>query len=159
MVIAGIPASRSSPAAWLVAARPTTGCPAVEAAVVAARTVVVFPESGGGDEAADGGAGGAQGPDGVGLVGAEAGCLGGDGGFDGRGVDPGDGGDGEVVEVVEDAPFEEEVVERGARTPTWYFRPSLFCGQRSLKPSSRRRNRRTSSRGGDCSGARTRHSL
>jgi hypothetical protein len=63
-----------------------------------------LPEPGRGDEATDGRTGDAQGPDGVGLVGTEAGCLSGDGVFDDRPVDPGHVGDGEVVEVVEDSP-------------------------------------------------------
>src|SRR5437764_511601 len=43
MVMAGMAAWRSSPAAWLVAARPRTVWPAAEAAVAAAWTVVVLP--------------------------------------------------------------------------------------------------------------------
>jgi hypothetical protein len=72
-----------------------------------------LPESGGGDQAADGRARGAQRPDGVGLVGAEARCLIPDGAFGDGPVDPGDGGDGEVAEVVQDPPFEEEMIEGG----------------------------------------------
>src|SRR5207302_10794642 len=47
MVVASIPARRNSPAAWLLAARPTPGWPAAQAAAAAAWTVVVLPNPAG----------------------------------------------------------------------------------------------------------------
>ena len=72
-----------------------------------------LPEPGRGDQAPDGRARLAQGPDGVGLVGAEAGFLGGDGLLDEGGVEAVDGEDGEVAEVVEDPLLQTQVVEGG----------------------------------------------
>ncbi len=72
-----------------------------------------LPEPGRGDQGADGRARLAQGPDGVGLVGAEAGFLGRDGLFDQGGVEAVDGEDGEFAEVVEDPLLQRQVIEGG----------------------------------------------
>src|SRR5207302_1191742 len=75
-----------------------------------------LPEPGGGDQAPDGGAALAQGPHGVGLVGAEPGSLSSDGTLHHARVEPGDRGGGEVVEMVEDSPCEQEVVPGGVQS-------------------------------------------
>ena len=70
-------------------------------------------EPGRGDHRADGRARPAEGPDRVGLVGAQAGRLGGDGLFHVVRVDGADPAGREVVEQVEYLAFEEQVVNGG----------------------------------------------
>ena len=113
MVMAGTPAWRSSPAAWLVAASPTTGCPAVVAATAAACTVVVFPNPAGAIRLRIARAPSHSARTASAWSPPSPGASAGDGAFDHGRVEPGDRGGGEVVEMVEDPPFEEEVVPGG----------------------------------------------
>ena len=136
MVMAGIPAWRSSPAAWLVAARPTPGGPAVVAATAAACTVVVLPNPAGAiserragpaaHRARTASAWSAPRP------GASAAMA---PSHDRAGRSPATGRGGEPVEVVENASFESgggpRVEYCGERRPVWSTRRTASSESRN----------------------------